>query len=62
VLRDSGLARIAANGNIAEVAALAVEAAHQPWNRDNAIRFILDNHTWDRRAQVYDALLRNHGL
>jgi len=62
VLRDSGLARMAGNGRLAEVAALAVEAAHQPWNRDHAIRFILDNHTWDRRAQVYDALLRNHEL
>ena len=62
VLRDSGLALIAGTGDMAGVAARAVEAAHQPWNRDHAIRFVLENHTWDQRARVYDDILRSHGL
>jgi len=62
VLRDSGLASIAVNGDMAGVADRAVESARQTWNRDAAIRFILDHHTWDRRAAVYDAILEAHGL
>lgn len=32
-------------------------AVHQTWNREFAIQYILEQHTWDKRAQVYNRLL-----
>jgi glycosyltransferase involved in cell wall biosynthesis len=37
----------------------AVEAAiHHRWDKEAAIRYVLENHTWEKRAAIYDQLLR----
>lgn len=36
-----------------------IEAAiYKKWRKEDAIRFILKNHTWDKRVRVYDALIK----
>jgi hypothetical protein len=36
-----------------------IEAAiYQNWQKEEATQYILNNHTWDKRVQVYDALIR----
>ena len=36
----------------------AVAAAGTDWDREHAVRYILENHTWDRRVALYDRVLR----
>lgn len=37
-----------------------VEAAiFRKWDRDSAVNYMLENHTWDKRSQVYDRLIRD---
>jgi hypothetical protein len=59
---ESGLGRVVAAGDqramADEVCRLAAECG--PDDRAGAIRYILAHHTWDRRAAVYDAVLRRH--
>jgi hypothetical protein len=62
VLRESGLALVAPNGDMAGVAELAMEATRRTWDRDRAIRYILENHTWDRRAAIYHGILQANGV
>jgi hypothetical protein len=36
-----------------------IEAAiYKKWHKEGAVRYILENHTWDKRAQIYDTLIR----
>lgn len=32
-------------------------AVHHPWDREYAVQYILDHHTWDKRAEVYNRIL-----
>lgn len=60
VLEASGLAHIVANGDLEALAERIAESARQSWDRDSAIRYILEHHTWDARAAVYDRLLHEY--
>jgi hypothetical protein len=33
-------------------------AAHGRWEKEAAIRYMLEHHTWDQRARVYDDVIR----
>jgi hypothetical protein len=33
-------------------------AAHANWQKEEAVRYVLENHTWHRRVKVYDRLIR----
>ena len=60
LISESGLGYIAENGNMAEMADLVEQAIRKnDWDRNRAIRFILDRHTWDHRAAVYHRVIRN---
>jgi len=59
VVREAGLGFVVDAGSMAALAARVVEAAHATWNRDVAVQYILDNHTWDRRARTYDRIIRD---
>jgi hypothetical protein len=54
VVEESGLGFVAENGDLERMAALIVEAARRDWDRDRAVRYVLDKHTWDARAETYE--------
>lgn len=60
VVRDSGLGYVVRNGDMKEMARLVIDAAERRWDREGAQRYILEHHTWDRRAEVYRDVLRQH--
>lgn len=60
LVRDAGLGFVAENGRMDLLAERVEEAVRRDWNRERAIRFILDHHTWEQRARVYDDHLRDY--
>ena len=60
VIREARLGYLVDNGNLEQMARKVEDAAHRDWNRDDAINYILDNHTWDKRVEVYDNLFKKH--
>jgi len=62
VVHASGLGVIVGAGELAEMASCIVEAAHTSWNREAGVRYVLEYHTWDARAGVYDKILRDRGM
>jgi glycosyltransferase involved in cell wall biosynthesis len=60
VVRESQLGFVVQNGDLELMARRIDEAASTDWDRDLAIRHILAHHTWDRRVEVYESLLRRH--
>jgi hypothetical protein len=57
IVRESGLGWVVPWGDSEHLADRVMKAVEHPWNRGAAVRYVLANHTWDRRALVYDALL-----
>jgi glycosyltransferase involved in cell wall biosynthesis len=45
-------------GDIDRLAARVREALDTTWDRERAVNYILENHTWERRADVYHRLLK----
>ena len=60
VVTESRLGFVVENNNLESMAKSITEAAHKNWDRDYAISYILHNHTWDRRVEVYDKLLKEN--
>ena len=60
VVRESKLGFVVENGNLDLMAEKIQEAVRKDWNRDFAVQYILANHTWDKRVEVYDAMIRRH--
>ena len=60
VVRESKLGFVVENGNMEAMADKIVEAARKDWDRDYAIQYILNNHTWDRRVEAYDRLIKRN--
>ena len=58
VVTESGLGHVVENGDLEVMAGRIIESAHADWDRDKAIRYILTHHTWEKRAEIYDRLLR----
>ena len=58
VVRESRLGHVVPNGELELLASRVLEAAEATWDRERAIRYILDNHTWETRAAIYDRILR----
>jgi hypothetical protein len=58
VVRESGLGHVVENGELDAMAVRVNESVGAPWDRDRAIRYILKHHTWKKRAEVYDRILR----
>lgn len=57
VVLDSG-GGLLSDGDAGEMADAVAEACATDWDRDRMIRYIERHHTWDRRAEVYDRVLR----
>jgi hypothetical protein len=60
VLHESKHAFVVENGNMEQLADRAEQATRQSWDRAQAIEYILQQHTWDARVEVYDRLIREH--
>lgn len=58
LIQETGLGFIADYGNDSMIANMVEEAIYKRWNRKRAISYILKNHTWDKRAEIYDRLLK----
>jgi glycosyltransferase involved in cell wall biosynthesis len=58
VVVESGLGHLVENGDLELMAQRIAESIETRWDRDRAVRYILSHHTWDRRAEIYDRLLR----
>ncbi|MGQ0713957.1 MAG: hypothetical protein ACT4PJ_09505 [Gemmatimonadaceae bacterium] len=58
IVVESGHGHVVDTGALQTIADRALEAAHATWDRDRAIRYILEHHTWEKRAEVYDRILR----
>jgi glycosyltransferase involved in cell wall biosynthesis len=58
VVDESGLGRVVKSGDLDALAACAAKISWGAEQRDRAVRYIRDRHTWDHRAGIYDALLR----
>jgi glycosyltransferase involved in cell wall biosynthesis len=54
LIRDAGVGLIADYGDDEMMVNLIEDAAYREWDREKAIRYILDNHTWDHRAALYE--------
>lgn len=57
---ESNLGFVVESGNMELMAEKIVEAAAKDWNRAQAVDYILNRHTWDKRVEVYDQLIRQH--
>ena len=60
VVRESRLGFVVENGNMALMAEKVGEAAGKNWNREYAIDYVLNYHTWDKRAEVYNRIIKEH--
>jgi glycosyltransferase involved in cell wall biosynthesis len=58
VVEEARLGFVVENGNLELMAEKIVEATSKSWDREQAIRYILDNHTWDKRVEAYDRVIR----
>jgi len=57
VLKASGIGTIVAGEDMTQMAERIVEAAETRWDRASAMQYILDHHTWDHRARVYEHVI-----
>jgi len=59
LIRESRLGFIVENGDLELMAQKIGEAANRrDWDRDYSINNILSNHTWDKRAEIYNKILK----
>jgi Glycosyl transferases group 1 len=62
VIRESGLGLIAAYGDDRMMVEMIEDAIHRKWPREEAITYVLEHHTWEKRAQLYaDVIHRARG-
>jgi len=58
IITESRLGCLVENGNLEQMAQKIEEAPHVNWDRNYAINYVLENHTWDKRAEVYGKIIR----
>lgn len=60
LIKKARLGFVVKNSDLELMAQKIEEAAHSNWDRTYAINYILDNHTWDKRAEIYDKIIKEH--
>ena len=58
ILREADLGFISQYGDDRMMAEMVQAAVFKKWDRERAVDYMLKNHTWDQRAQVYDRLIK----
>jgi glycosyltransferase involved in cell wall biosynthesis len=62
VVLNAGLGFVVESGDLRSMAQRIDEAARATWDRERAVRYIMEHHTWDKRVDVYDRLLQQHSM
>ena len=57
LIEEAKLGFIVENGNPELMAEKIEVAAHTAWDREYAVRFVLDYHTWEKRAMIYHEII-----
>lgn len=60
MVKDSQGGFIVRNGDLATMADKIAEAVFKDWDKKYMMRYILDHHTWEKRAKVYDNILKEN--
>ena len=60
IVKDSQGGFIVVNGDLAMAAEKIAEAASKDWDKKHMMEYILNNHTWEKRAEVYDSILKGN--
>jgi len=60
LVREAGLGVVVENGDMHAMAAALLAAGERGWDKEHAIRYIVEHHTWDARVETYDRLIRRH--
>ena len=58
VILKANLGFIAPYDNDQKMTDLIEKAIYQKWNKKKAIDYILKNHTWDKRVEIYDQIIK----
>lgn len=58
VVKEARLGYVVENGNLELMARKIVTAIEKNWNRENAIKYIIENHSWDTRVAVYQKTIK----
>lgn len=58
IIMESKLGFIVENGKPDLMTKKIAEAAERKWDKDYATNYILNNHTWDKRAEIYDKIIK----
>jgi len=57
LIEQAQLGYVAPNGNLDALADLVVRATQSQWRTERAVALIREEHSWDRRVEVYDRLI-----
>jgi len=58
IIEEAALGFVASYGDDQTMAEMIEAAAYKRWDRASAVDYILKNHTWDNRAQIYDRVIK----
>ena len=59
VIQEANLGFIAEYADNRMMAEMVEAAIFRAWDRNSAVNYMLKNHTWDQRSQVYDRLIKH---
>ena len=59
LIKEANLGLIANYMDHEEMAEMIAEAVHKKWRNEEAIKYILNYHTWDRRAETYERVIKS---
>lgn len=60
LILDSGCGYIAGFGDDNLIADLTAKAINRKWDKPSVVRYILNNHTWDKRIEVYKSIIEKN--
>jgi glycosyltransferase involved in cell wall biosynthesis len=60
VVTESRLGFVAPSEDMETMADMIHEAARREWDRTHGVRYVLENHTWEKRVETYQNVFRRH--
>lgn len=60
LINEANLGYIAPYNQPVEMAKLIEKALSKKWDKENAIKYMIENHTWEKRVQIYDGVIKNY--
>ena len=59
LLQNTGMGYVAEYGNDLMIAEMVESAIHHVWPRQEGMRYIINNHSWDQRVETYQSVIRD---